>query len=91
VLVLVFFLFTLMMHNNMTPNTGEDDMYWALILRGIGLGLLFVPHLPYRYLLYLGKNIGEGAAFTGMMRQLGGSFGIAIITTFITRFSQGIV
>jgi DHA2 family multidrug resistance protein len=27
----------------MTPNTGEDDMYWALILRGIGLGLLFVP------------------------------------------------
>jgi DHA2 family multidrug resistance protein len=41
--VLVFFLFTLMMHNNMTPNTGEDDMYWALILRGIGLGLLFVP------------------------------------------------
>jgi len=35
-----------------------------------------------------GKSIGEGAAFTGMMRQLGGSFGIAIITTFITRFSQ---
>ncbi|OUD44214.1 MFS transporter, partial [Flavobacterium psychrophilum] len=35
-----------------------------------------------------GKHIGEGAAFTGMMRQLGGSFGIAIITTFITRFSQ---
>jgi DHA2 family multidrug resistance protein len=40
--VFSFFLFTLMMHNNMTPNTGEDDM-WALILRGIGLGLLFVP------------------------------------------------
>jgi hypothetical protein len=37
----------------MTPNTGEDDMYWALILRGIGLGLLFSHH--YRYLLYLGK------------------------------------
>jgi DHA2 family multidrug resistance protein len=28
--------------HNMTPNTGEDDMYWALILR-VGLGLLFVP------------------------------------------------
>jgi DHA2 family multidrug resistance protein len=35
-----------------------------------------------------GKEIGEGAAFTGMMRQLGGSFGIAIITTFIARFNQ---
>jgi DHA2 family multidrug resistance protein len=50
-----FLLFTLMMHNNMTPNTGEDDMYWALILRGIGLGLLFVPTTYRSYLLYLGK------------------------------------
>jgi DHA2 family multidrug resistance protein len=50
-----FLLFTLMMHNNMTPNTGEDDMYWALILRGIGLGLLFVPITYRSYLLYLGK------------------------------------
>jgi DHA2 family multidrug resistance protein len=57
-----------MMHNNMTPNTGEDDMYWALILRGIGLGLLFVPITTLSTLS--GKNI-EGAAFTGMMRQLG--------------------
>jgi DHA2 family multidrug resistance protein len=41
------------------------------------------PSLPIAITLS-GKNIGEGAAFTGMMRQLGGSFGIAIITTFIT-------
>jgi DHA2 family multidrug resistance protein len=67
--VLVFFF--LMMHNNMTPNTGEDDMYWALILRGIGLGLLFVPITTLSLSTLSGKNIGEGAAFTGMMRQLG--------------------
>jgi hypothetical protein len=54
----------------MTPNTGEDDMYWALILRGIGLGLLFVP-ITLSLSTLSGKNIGEGAAFTGMMRQLG--------------------
>ncbi len=36
-----------------------------------------------------GQQIGEGAAFTGMMRQLGGSFGIAIITTFISRWTVG--
>ena len=32
-----------------------------------------------------GQQIGQGAAFTGMMRQLGGSFGIAAITTFMSR------
>jgi DHA2 family multidrug resistance protein len=85
---LIFFFFTLMMYNRMTPNTGVEHLFWPLILRGIGLGLLFVPITTLSLSTLKGKNIGEGAAFTGMMRQLGGSFGIAIITTFITRFTQ---
>ncbi|MFH7017662.1 MDR family MFS transporter [Flavobacterium sp. FlaQc-47] len=85
---LVFFFFTFMMQTRMTPDTGVEHMYWPLILRGIGLGLLFVPITTLSLSTLKGKHIGEGAAFTGMMRQLGGSFGIAIITTFITRFSQ---
>ena len=72
----------------MTPDTGVEHMYWPLILRGVGLGLLFVPITTLSLSTLKGKNIGEGAAFTGMMRQLGGSFGIAIITTFITRLTQ---
>lgn len=85
---LIFFFFTYMMHNNMTPSTGVEHLYWGLILRGIGLGLLFVPITTLSLSTLKGKDIGEGAAFTGMMRQLGGSFGIATITTFITRFNQ---
>ena len=85
---LVFFGFTFWMHNVITPDTGVEHMFWPLILRGVGLGLLFVPITTMALSTLKGKNIGEGAAFTGMMRQLGGSFGIAIITTFITRFSQ---
>lgn len=85
---LVFFFFTLLMHNRMTPDTGAEHLFWPLILRGIGLGLLFVPITTLSLSTLKGKQIGEGAAFTGMMRQLGGSFGIAIITTFITRLSQ---
>ncbi len=85
---LIFFLFTLMMYSNMTPDTGVEHLYWPLILRGVGLGLLFVPITTLSLSTLSGKHIGEGAAFTGMMRQLGGSFGIAIITTFITRFTQ---
>ena len=65
-----------------------EHMFWPLILRGIGLGLLFVPITTLSLSTLSGKSIGEGAAFTGMMRQLGGSFGIAIITTFLARFGQ---
>jgi DHA2 family multidrug resistance protein len=85
---LAFFIFTYWMHNVVTPDTGEEHIFWPLILRGVGLGLLFVPITTLSLSSLKGKEIGEGAAFTGMMRQLGGSFGIAIITTFIARFNQ---
>ena len=32
-----------------------------------------------------GQQIGQGAAFSGMLRQLGGSFGVALISTFVSR------
>lgn len=85
---LIFFGFTFWMFSILTPDTGEEHMFWPLILRGLGLGFLFVPITSLSLSNLKGKEIGDGAAFTGMMRQLGGSFGIAIITTFISRLSQ---
>lgn len=85
---LSFFVFTYWMHIEMTPDTGGEHFFWPLIIRGVGLGLLFVPITTLSLSALKGKSIGEGAAFTGMMRQLGGSFGIAIITTYIARFGQ---
>ena len=84
----VFFIFSFWMRNILTPTTSEENMFWPLIFRGIGLGLLFIPITTLSLSTLSGKEIGEGAAFTGMMRQLGGSFGIAIVTTFISRFNQ---
>jgi DHA2 family multidrug resistance protein len=84
----IFFFFSYWMHLEMTPDTGVEHFFWPLIVRGVGLGLLFVPITTLALSTLSGKSIGEGAAMTGMMRQLGGSFGIAIITTFIARFNQ---
>lgn len=84
----IFFLFTYWMHDIMTPDTGSEHMFWPLIMRGLGLGLLFVPITTLSLSTLKGREIGEGAAFTGMMRQLGGSFGIAIMTTMIARLNQ---
>lgn len=85
---LIFVGFTLWMYSVMTPDTGSEHFFKPLILRGVGLGLLFVPITTMSLSSLKGKAIGEGAAFTGMLRQLGGSFGIAIISTFLTRFTQ---
>ena len=85
---LIFFFYSFWMYNLITPDTSSEAMFWPLVVRGVGLGLLFVPITTLALSTLKGKDIGEGAAFTGMMRQLGGSFGIAIIATFLSRLNQ---
>ncbi|MDO6801996.1 DHA2 family efflux MFS transporter permease subunit [Wenyingzhuangia sp. 1_MG-2023] len=84
----IFFVYSLWMYVVMTPDTGTEHFFWPLVVRGFGLGLLFVPITTLSLSTLVGKDIGDGAAFTGMTRQLGGSFGIAIITTMIARFTE---
>ncbi len=84
----IFFGYSFFMYSIITNDTGSEHMFWPLVIRGVGLGLLFVPVMTLSLSTLSGKAIGEGAAFTGMTRQLGGSFGIALITTFISRASQ---
>ena len=79
-----FFVYSLWGYKIITPDTGADAFFWMLIARGIGLGLLFIPITALSLSTLKGQEIGQGAAFTGMMRQLGGSFGVAMITTFLS-------
>jgi DHA2 family multidrug resistance protein len=55
------------------------------MFRGFGLSMLFIPITTLALSTLHGQQIGQGAAFTGMMRQLGGSFGVAVITTYISQ------
>lgn len=81
----VFFIFCFWGYKILTPDTGEPNFFWMLIVRGVAMALLFIPVTTLALSTLKGREIGEGAAFTGMMRQLGGSFGIALITTFMAQ------
>ncbi len=83
--MLIFFFFCFWGYKIITPDTAKSDFFWMLIFRGVALGLLFIPVTALSLSTLKGKEIGDGAAFTGMMRQIGGSFGIAIITTFMAQ------
>ncbi|MBE7173888.1 MAG: DHA2 family efflux MFS transporter permease subunit [Williamsia sp.] len=83
--MILFFLYSFWGYKILTPDTGKDNFFWMLIVRGLGMGMLFIPITTLSLSTLKGQQIGQGAAFTGMMRQLGGSFGVALITTFMAR------
>ncbi|HEY0175819.1 MAG TPA: MFS transporter, partial [Pedobacter sp.] len=81
----IFYIFCMMCYRIITPDTSSGDFFWPLMVRGLGMGLLSVPVSTMSLSTLKGQEIGQGAAFTGMMRQLGGSFGVALISTFLSR------
>jgi MFS transporter, DHA2 family, multidrug resistance protein len=80
---LIFGLSTWML-GGLSTQAGYWDVFWPRLIQGFGLGFLFVPLST----VSLGDvPIPEMAGATGLytlLRQLGGSLGIAILTTLLT-------
>ena len=82
----LFYLFTYML-SHLGAETGTGDFFWPLVVRGVGLGLIFIPLTTMSLVSLKGKDIPQGTGLTNMIRQLGGSFGVAVMATFIERRS----
>jgi DHA2 family multidrug resistance protein len=68
-----------------TPQTGTDDLFWPLVWRGATTVLMFLP-LSLAALGSIPKqDISAGSGFYNLTRQLGGSIGIAVLTTLLDR------
>jgi DHA2 family multidrug resistance protein len=65
------------------PDTGERSLFWPLILRGSTTVMMFLP-LSLATLGPLPKHdVGSGSGFYNLTRQLGGTFGIAVLTVVL--------
>ena len=69
--------------SRINPDTGVSSLFWPLFLRGLGSVCMFLP----LSLATLGSlpldQVSAGSGFYILTRQLGGSIGIAIITTVL--------
>ena len=73
---------------HLTTNAGEPDVRVALIIRGAGLGFLFTPINNVAYASLKPSEAQQAAGLINLARQLGGSFGIAILATYVTVHTQ---
>jgi DHA2 family multidrug resistance protein len=61
---------------------------WARIYQSLGLALLFIPINTVAYSGVPAEKNANASALINMMRNLGGSVGIAALTTFVARREQ---
>jgi len=83
----VFFFIAMWMLSRMTLASGPGETFWPLILRGVGLGLIFVPLTSASMAELKVTELAQGTGMFNLTRQLGGSLGIAIMATLLTRFT----
>jgi MFS transporter, DHA2 family, multidrug resistance protein len=73
---------------HLTTAAGESDVRLALIVRGAGLGFLFTPINNVAYASLKPSEAQQASGLINLSRQLGGSFGIAILATYVTVHTQ---
>jgi DHA2 family multidrug resistance protein len=64
-------------------NSGNAFFFWPNIYRGLGTAMLTVPLINQAVSGLKPQEMPSGISLTNMIRQLGGSVGIAVMNTFI--------
>jgi DHA2 family multidrug resistance protein len=75
-----FFLYIL---SFASPDSSERNFYFPFILRGIGMACMMSPILSLAISGLQGKDMAQAVGLSNMIRQLGGSVGIALINVFL--------
>ena len=82
------YFWSMWMHYHFTLAIGMHDLLLPMILRGIGLGLVFVPLTQVAVADLRPQQLAQGTGLYNLSRQLGGSFGIAVAATLLHRFTE---
>jgi len=67
---------------------GYWDIFWPQLIQGVGMSLLFVPLTTVSMDPIPRERMGNATSLFNLMRNIGGSIGIAVTGTMIARHTQ---
>jgi len=73
--------------SSQSPESNWDSMFLPLVLRGLGLSFLMVPVITLAIEGLQGYDLSQGTGICNMTRQLGGAFGLALVSNRMTQAS----
>jgi DHA2 family multidrug resistance protein len=69
-------------------NADFNTIFWPRVVLGVGMGFLFIPLTTMTMSSIRKEEMGYATAIFNLLRNLGGSFGVAFITTILARRAQ---
>jgi DHA2 family multidrug resistance protein len=69
-------------------DSGASDLFWPLIIRGVALGMMFIPLNSIALAELAPRDVANGTGLFNLTRQLGGSIGIAVMATLLSHLTK---
>jgi DHA2 family multidrug resistance protein len=79
---------TLWAFSRLDLNAGYWDFFWPQFIQGISMALLFVPLTTITMSTIPREQMGNATSIFNLLRNIGGSIGIAGVATMTERFQQ---
>ena len=79
---------TMLWMGNINLEAGYWDFAWPQVMQGLGLSLLFVPLTTVSMATIAPERMGYATSLFNLMRNIGGSIGIAVTGTMLARRRQ---
>lgn len=80
--------FTLFQLSWLNLEAGYWDVFWPQVIQGMSLAFLFVPLTTVTMDAIAQEGMGNATSIFNLMRNIGGSMGIAAVTTMVARRQQ---
>jgi DHA2 family multidrug resistance protein len=74
--------------SNFNLNADFYTVIWPRVVLGIGMGFFFIPLTTMTMAGIKKEEMGNASAIYNLLRNLGGSFGVAFVTTILSRRAQ---
>jgi DHA2 family multidrug resistance protein len=71
-----------------TLATGYGQIIGAILFQGVGFSCLFVPLSTVAFMSVPRHKLTEATGLFGLIRQIGGSVGLAVFATLLTRYAD---
>jgi DHA2 family multidrug resistance protein len=71
-----------------TLNMGMSSVVWPNVLNGVGVSFIFVPLTTMAMGTLPAQQLGNATGLYNLFRNIGGSVGISLVTTFLARDAQ---